>query len=73
MAFDNEERRRYYGLRKGDIVSPRYIHGIVAPKAEVIDYGMDNNRVRVKFENGEETEWVAEWCDIIEKVEDRKK
>jgi hypothetical protein len=71
--FDNENRTRYYGLRKGDIVNLNGMNG--APgyqNAEVIDYGvMDNNRVFVRRENGEETDWVAEWCKIVTKVEDR--
>jgi len=70
--FDNIERDRYYGLRVGDIVflghksqSPRIL-------AEVTGYGfMDNNRVYVKTEDGLDTDYVAEWCEILVKVEDR--
>lgn len=77
--FDNKERRRYYGLRKGDIVNLRGLDGrVMYESAEVKDYGfMDNNRVYVEyhkdFENVVQTDWVAEWCEIITKVEDRGK
>ena len=70
--FDNESRNRYYGLRKGDTVKLQFSHQNPEPIAEVIEYGfMDNNRVYVKLENGEETDWVAEWCEILIKVEDK--
>jgi hypothetical protein len=71
--FDNETRSRYYGLRKGDIVDLKGIDGKVChPNAEVIEYGfMDNNRVIVRLMSGSETDWVAEYCNIIVKVEDR--
>jgi predicted kinase len=42
---------------------------------EVVEYGYgDNNRVYVKIEGGDEvTDYVAEWCDIVTKVEDKVK
>jgi hypothetical protein len=71
--FDNESRDRYYGLRVGDLVSPKGLDGKeFNGKGEVIDYGSDNNRVIIKFEDGTITDWVAEWCDIILKVEEKK-
>lgn len=30
-----------------------------------------NNQVFIRAQDGTETYWVAEWCDIITKVEDR--
>jgi hypothetical protein len=33
---------------------------------------MDNNRVYVKLEDGSETSYVAEWCKILIKVEDKQ-
>ncbi len=70
--FDNENRNRYYGLRVGDTVELGF--GKDKPKAEVIAYGfMDNNRVYVKLEDGSETDYVAEWCKILIKVEDKQK
>ena len=72
--FDNLERFRYYGLRIGDIVDLKGVNGkVISPNAEVIDYGSDNNRVQVKDMKGNEFDWVAEWCEIIVKVEDRIK
>lgn len=70
--FDNAERRRYYGLRIGDIVSPKGINGKPHTEdCEVIDYGfMDNNKVMLKSKDGKEFPWVAEWCKIVTKVED---
>lgn len=69
--FDNEQRTRYYGLRKGDTVSITAF-GNVKKNAEVFDYGfMDNNRVILKFEDGTKVPYVAEWCTIITKVEDK--
>lgn len=70
----NCERRRYYGIRVGDIVSPKGIDGKEWHKgqSEVIEYGfMDNNAVYIRANDGTETKWVAELCDIITKVEDR--
>ena len=72
--FDNKERHRYYGLRVGDLVQIRtgMQNNPIMIDAEVIAYGfLDNNRVILKLESGEETSWVAEWCKIITKVEDR--
>lgn len=72
--FDNANRHRYYGLRIGDIVDARGITGIVIYKnVEVYDYSSDNNRVELKLASGNTTDWVAEWCTIITKVEDRYK
>jgi hypothetical protein len=75
-TWDNEERRRYYGVRVGDTVRlsfmPGYKHG-EEPLAEVVEYGfLDNNRVYVKREGSDEViDWVAEWCDVVVKVEDK--
>jgi len=67
--FDNENRSRYYGLRVGDIVEQKAFG--TSSKGEVIGYGfLDNNRVYVRLESGEETDFIAEWCEIIKKVED---
>jgi len=72
--LDNKERRRYYGLRIGDIVSPKFSYGHDIGPCEVIEYGfMDNNAVYLKTSEGEKIKWVAEWCTIITKVEDREK
>ena len=71
--FDNKDRRRYYGLRIGDTVSAKGVDGKEFKKGDVIDWGvMDNNAVYLKFEDGTESKWVAEWCEIITKVEDKK-
>jgi len=70
--FDNQERHRYYGLRKGDLVKVETYPRGTFLNAEVIDYGFwDNNRVVLRFEDGKEDGWVAEWCIIVTKVEDR--
>jgi hypothetical protein len=71
--FENGDRLRYYGLRIGDIVDLKGVNGkVISPNAEVIDYGAgDNNKVTVRDMKGNEFDWVAEWCDIVVKVEDR--
>lgn len=74
--FDNKDRTRYYGLRVGDLVSPKGLDGKEWNKGacEVINYGIgDNNKVEIKAKDGTITDWVAEWCDIITKVEDLQK
>lgn len=71
-TFDNINRTRYYGLRKGDTVKIT-VFGMVNKHAEVIDYDpTDNNRVILKFDDGQISPYVAEWCTIITKVEDKK-
>jgi len=73
-VFDNKDRTRYYGLRIGDIVDLKGVDGKVAQaNAEVIKYGSDNNRVEVRLMSGNTCDWVAEWCDIVVRVEDRIK
>lgn len=69
--WDNTERRRYYGLRKGDIVKAFHLNGKDFFLSEVVEYGSDNNRVTIRLEDGKETDWVAEWCQIVTKVENR--
>lgn len=72
-TFDNKERRRYYGLRIGDLIEVIGFHGIPNKNAEVIQYGFgDNNRVYVEYEDGTQGREVAEYCKILTKVEDRK-
>lgn len=68
----NVKRNRYYGIRVGDLVEygvpgiPETHHGY-----RVVGYGfMDNNYVILKDKNGKEVEAVAEWRDILHKVED---
>ena len=68
--FDNINRNRYYGLRIGDTVSVEVPNKTI--QAEVVEYsGFDNNRVYIKFEDGRITDWIAEHCTIITKVEDK--
>jgi len=71
IAFDNKERTRYYGLRIGDIIDAKSPSGIVWGRSELIDFDpMDNNSVVIKDKLGKPISWVAEWCDIVVKVED---
>lgn len=70
--WDNEDRTRYYGKRKGDIIKVMSLNGTVWGESEVLDYvAGDNNAILIKSKNGNPIEWVAEWCDIITKIEDR--
>lgn len=67
--FDNKERRRYYGLRVGDKVKESWCGTHI--EGEVVEYGfMDNNSVMVKDQNGEIRKCVAEWCEIIQRVDE---
>lgn len=71
--FTNENRNRYYGLRVGDIVLPHCVSGDpwIEGQCEVVSLGfMDNNSVIIKTKSGA-TKWVAEWCKLITKVEDK--
>ena len=69
----NEERRRYYGLRIGDMVdcstsNLKQFHGL----GEVVAYGgTDNNAVYVLVPGHKEPiRCVAEWLNLVTKVED---
>jgi endo-alpha-1,4-polygalactosaminidase (GH114 family) len=67
--WDNQERRRYYGKRRGDIIRSSMYR---IERAEVTGYYMDNNRIRVRVEGEtKDCDLVAEWCQIVTKVEDR--
>ncbi len=70
--FDNIDRNRYYGLRIGDLVSPKNPHGTEWYKGQavVVAYTMDNNRVIIRATGcGTEIGWTAEWCEILKKVD----
>lgn len=70
--FTNENRNRYYGKRVGDIVRCSF-NGHVTCEGEVVELGpLDNNRVQVKDSTSNEiVSCVAEWCEILKKVEDK--
>lgn len=72
VEFDNVDRKRYYGIRKGDIVEQNFYGTKI--KGEVVGYGfLDNNAVYVDtYYSRGVTKFVAEWCTVITKVEDRK-
>ncbi len=69
--WDNEDRNRYYGLRVGDLIIVKDIKGTIWGESEVVGYVGDNNIVIIKNTNGDPIDWVAEYCDITTKVEDR--
>lgn len=64
--FTNENRNRYYGIRKGDIVKWRHVVGEV-----VLLHPGDNNRITVYSLAGRHVELTPEHCEIILKVEDK--
>lgn len=72
--FDNENRDRYYGLRKGDFVKINigFHPNEIAKTCIVVGYGiLDNNRVTLRdLVKGTRFTWVAEHCTVIMKVED---
>jgi hypothetical protein len=53
----------HYGKKVGDTV--KYVNNKVG---EVVELTTDNNKVIVSCD-GELKEWVAEWCDVVPKVE----
>lgn len=70
-GFDNASRSRRYGVRIGDTVD---VIGFAnsANRGEVVGYGvLDNNSVYVQYPNGDICKEVAEWCEIVERVEDK--
>jgi len=72
--FTNENRTRYYGLRVGDIINAKSLNGTVWGKSKVLELvSMDNNKVLIESKNGTPIEWIAEWCEIVTKVEDIEK
>lgn len=67
--FDNQHRNRYYGLRVGDIVR---CNAYEIEKATVVEFGpLDNNAVYVQEEGQIARKVVAEWCEIITRIEDQ--
>lgn len=68
--WDNQERRSYYGLRVGDTVISSWYPLI---SMEVMAYGfMDNNRICLEDQKGNQYAPTAESCTIITKVEDKE-
>jgi len=64
ISLSNEERRRHYGIRVGDTVREHGKIGIVTKLST-----LDNNCVYVMF--SQEQKCVAEWCEVLEKIEDK--
>lgn len=74
ILWDNQERRRYYGLRKGDLVEYKtFGQGGHHQRATVCEYsGSDNNSIYLIRQGEKEPfKYVAEWCTIIKKVEEK--
>lgn len=70
-TFDNVNRNRYYGIRKGDTVKLSFSKN-PEQEAQVVGYGfLDNNCVTVQYEENKPFDWCAEWCTIVKKVEDK--
>ena len=68
--FDNVDRKKYYGLRRGDLVD--YDNFGLKHKNCIVVYFdlMDDNRVQLQTEDGDIFPAVAEWCKISKKMED---
>jgi len=58
----------HYGKKVGDIVT----NGLIPnkPQGEVVELTTNNNKIIVSCD-GKMKEWVAEWCDVVVKAEDR--
>lgn len=54
---------RHYGITVGDRVQDRFRP--VEQATVILLYPMDNNRVKVRNDKGEEYDMVAEWCEVI--------
>lgn len=71
IEFTNPKRTRYYGLRPGDTV--RTLYYFETQRTCIVERlsPLDNNKVYLKnIDTGEIFDWVAEWCEIVKKVED---
>lgn len=70
--FTNPKRTRSYGLRPGDTV--KTLFDIGNQRTCIVERlsPIDNNKVYLKdIGTGEVFDWIAEWCEIIDKVEDK--
>jgi hypothetical protein len=68
-VFLNEARKRYYWLRVGDVVGCKAYR---VDEGEVVELGgPDNNKVFVRIGVDRVISCVAEWCEIIIKVEEK--
>lgn len=67
----NENRSQRYGKRIGDTIAVSSF-GQTPYLSEVVGYyPVDNNRLYIKGQDGTIIDWIAEWCDIQTKVEER--
>lgn len=69
--FSNEKRNRYYGIRVGDLVRCKYTPNPDTVYEVVALCFMDNNGVFIQEDGKEPVKAVAEYCEIVEKIEDR--
>jgi hypothetical protein len=72
-TFTNPDRTRYYGKRIGDIVRNTFEqHSNYGQHLEVVDWGFGNNSlfVRPRMSDAAPHEHVAEWLEIVTRVED---
>ncbi len=71
--YENKNRRRYFGLRCGDTVviwSPfPEMNGVYGVIIGMANFGF--NRIFVFLPGHGKYDYPAEWCEIVEKVEDR--
>ena len=71
IVDNNKDRKRKFGKRVGDSIQIRYPVCYNFASEVVGIKGADNNSIFVIWEDGTIKSYVAEWCDIITKVEDR--
>lgn len=67
----NQSRSGRYGKRIGDVIKVTPC-GEVPYLSEVVGYyPVDNNRLYIKGQDGTIIDWIADWCEVETKVEER--
>ena len=70
--FDNKDRKKYSGLRRGDLVDYSSF-GLSHKNCIVVNYDFENySQVRLQTEDGEVFPAVAQWCKIIKRWEENE-
>ena len=67
--FDNDDRKLYSGLRRGDLVDYEHF-GMIHKNCIVVYYDLtDTTSVHLQTDDGDIFPATAKWCKIITKME----